>query len=167
MEDLDSYLEDVYHDSIKVKAKCTGKILQLARNKANLGELVQNETLMGALSRVFKEDYKKSLDLCLNLATIFCNFSNFSQMHPILMSKGLGAMTMKVIELEIKRYELRMGEMKKMEAAIAKSKESKVSFDPRKEKKKTLIFIKKQEKLLYVAVHMLLNLAEDLAAERK
>ncbi len=37
----------------------------------------------------------------------------------------------------------------------------------RKEKKKTALFVKKQEKLLYVAVHMLLNLAEDIAAERK
>ncbi len=122
MEDLDGYMEKLYSEEMRVKAWGTSRILVLARDQANLGNLAQNDPLMGALSRVFKEDYKKSMDLCLNLGTIFCCFSNFSQMHGILMSKGVGAMTMKVIELEIKRYELRMAEMKKMERAVGQHK---------------------------------------------
>eukprot|EP00941_MAST-03F_sp_MAST-3F-sp1_P006015 g6015.t1 len=208
MEEVDQYLEEVYSEDIKDKAWSTSRILELAREPKNLGDLIQNEPLMGALSRVFKEDYKKSMDLCLNLGTTFFNFSKYSQMHGILMSKGIGAMSMKVIELEIKRYDLRMEEMKKMTLSVEKERkrrDSKISsdsddiiqidegdfgtgggnekrrgknksnsllpdpstFDLRKEKKKTNIFIKKQEKLLYVTVSMLLNLAEDLSAERK
>ena len=37
----------------------------------------------------------------------------------------------------------------------------------RKEEKKLAIMIKKQEKVLFVAFHLLLNLAEDLQIERK
>ena len=37
----------------------------------------------------------------------------------------------------------------------------------RKEEKKLAVMIKKQEKVLFVAFHLLLNLAEDLQIERK
>lgn len=37
----------------------------------------------------------------------------------------------------------------------------------RKEEKKLAIMVKKQEKVLFVAFHLLLNLAEDLQIERK
>ena len=37
----------------------------------------------------------------------------------------------------------------------------------RKEEKKLALMVKKQEKVLFVAFHLLLNLAEDLQIERK
>lgn len=37
----------------------------------------------------------------------------------------------------------------------------------RKEEKKLAVMVKKQEKILFVAFHLLLNLAEDLQIERK
>jgi hypothetical protein len=36
-----------------------------------------------------------------------------------------------------------------------------------KEEKKLAVMVKKQEKVLFVAFHLLLNLAEDLQIERK
>ena len=42
-------------------------ILQLCRQVVNLEVLIQNNTLMGALTRVLQEEYKKSLDLTFNI----------------------------------------------------------------------------------------------------
>jgi len=45
---------------------------------------VQHHTLMGALSRVLAEDYRKSADLTYNIVRVFLAFSNFLEMHAIL-----------------------------------------------------------------------------------
>ena len=45
----------------------TAMILQLCRQVVNLEVLIQNNTLMGALTRVLQEEYKKSLDLTFNI----------------------------------------------------------------------------------------------------
>ncbi len=41
---------------------------------------------MGALTRVFREEYKKSTDLNYNIMICFLAFSNFSEIHPILIN---------------------------------------------------------------------------------
>merc|ERR1711968_378969 len=69
---------------------------------------------MGALSRVLKEDYKKSMDLTTNLMYIFFSFSNFTQMHGALTNYRVGAETMRVIDLEVRRHALRMKEIQTM-----------------------------------------------------
>lgn len=46
-------------------------LLQLARNVTNLGVLIQQEAMLSALTRVLKEDYKKSQPLALNIMQIF------------------------------------------------------------------------------------------------
>ena len=182
MDDLDDYLEKLYENEMAEKVKGTAMLLQLARHAGNLEALVQNESLMGALSRVLKEDYKKSMDLVINIMYIFFSFSNFSQMHPFLLNYQVGNWTMKVIDLEVKRHALRMQEMDKL-AAIAQKQamgeECDPADDPRKssrkgtpvdlarERKKTKLIMRKQEKLLFVCFHVLLNLAEDVQVERK
>jgi hypothetical protein len=59
IENVDDYMELLYDDDMKVKVKGTAMILDLAKDAGNLEALIQNESLMGALSRVLKEDYKK------------------------------------------------------------------------------------------------------------
>jgi hypothetical protein len=67
---------------------------------------------MGALSRVLQDDYKRSIELTLPLCTLFCVFSKYSDMHYILTEKGIGATTVKVIQLELERYDMRAKKMK-------------------------------------------------------
>ena len=110
IENVDEYMELLYDDDMKIKVKGTAMIMDLARDAGNLEALIQNESLMGALSRVLKEDYKKSMDLTTNLMYIFFSFSNFTQMHGALTNYRVGAETMRVIDLEVRRHALRMKE---------------------------------------------------------
>ena len=42
-------------------------ILKLCRDVMNLEQLIQNGTVMGALTRVLQEEFKKSVDLSFNI----------------------------------------------------------------------------------------------------
>lgn len=61
------------------------------------------------LSRVLREDYKRSLDLCINIVSAFFSISNFSQLHQLISDQQIGVLCIELIELEVKRSELRCG----------------------------------------------------------
>lgn len=46
--------------------------------------LLLTETVLGALARVLREDWKKSLDLSYNIVYIFFCFSVFSNFHTVI-----------------------------------------------------------------------------------
>lgn len=74
---------------------------------------------------------------------------------------------MKIIEHEIKRYIVRVKEFKvKMEEfqqlQPGTEQHEEMAGVMQKEEKRLSGMIKKQEKVLFVAFHLLLNLAEDL-----
>ena len=73
--------------------------------------MIQNG-LNGGPVPSFEEDYKKSMDLTTNLMYIFFSFSNFTQMHGALTNYRVGAETMRVIDLEVRRHALRMKKYK-------------------------------------------------------
>lgn len=97
------------------------------------------------LSRVLNDDYKKSNDFSLTMMRIFWCFSNFLQLHPILANYRIGAITLKIVEFEIKRHELRLEEEKLMEAAVT-SDEAAAKLE--REKKRNKKRMKKQDQLL-------------------
>jgi hypothetical protein len=84
-----------------------------------------------------------------NILEIFFCFSSFSQLHGILLTNKVGDTTMRIVDLEIKRYELKAQER----GAAAAKKNAK--------------YFQKQERLLFVCFYILLNLAEDTAVELK
>lgn len=110
LDDLDDYMEMLY-GSLEEKVKGTGMIVELARDASNLEVLSSNESLMGALARVLKEDYKHSMDLSTNIMYIWFSFSNFTQLHGVLTSRRIGKDSMKLIDLNIKRSMLRQSEL--------------------------------------------------------
>lgn len=77
LEELDDYLDLLYQVSghsdkdkekgLESQVLGTAMILQLCRKVVNLEILIQNGTLMGALTRVLQEEFKKSLDLTFNI----------------------------------------------------------------------------------------------------
>jgi len=73
---------------------------------------------------------------------------------------------MKIIEHEIKRYIVRVREFKKKSEDLEKAQGSAQYKDMveymAREERKLAVMVKKQEKVLFVAFHLLLNLAEDL-----
>ena len=108
INDIDEYLELLYED-IPEKVRGSAFILQLSRNPDNLEELFQNgnsflhvcvgynvdillhcccgchaETVVGALARVLREDWKRNTELSTNIVYIFFCFSSFSQFHGVI-----------------------------------------------------------------------------------
>ncbi|KAG6611436.1 Kinesin-associated protein [Phytophthora cinnamomi] len=167
-DELDAYMEKLYDDDVESKLDGAKMILQLAEFAGNIEALVQNESLMSLLSRVLNDDYKKSYDFSLTMMRIFWCFSNFLQLHPILGNYRIGAITLKIVEFELKRHQLRLEEEKLLEAAAneaptgdAQSTEDILAKLDR-EKKRNKKRMKKQDQLL-----VLLNLAEDIHTERK
>ena len=54
-------------EGIKTQVRGTLMILKLCRSVVNLEILIQNGTLMGALTRVLQEEFKKSTELTYNI----------------------------------------------------------------------------------------------------
>jgi Kinesin-associated protein (KAP) len=100
MDRLEEYIELLYEgkdkDDVAQKVGGTGKILALCAQVGNLEALVQDQTLMGALTRVLNEEFRKSVALCYNIMRCFLAFSNFVEMHSILATYRVGSVTMKV-----------------------------------------------------------------------
>ncbi|KAG7401244.1 Kinesin-associated protein 3 [Phytophthora boehmeriae] len=174
-DELDTYMEKLYDDDVESKVDGAKMILQLAEFAGNIEALVQNEALMSLLSRVLNDDYKKSYDFTLTMMRIFWCFSNFLQLHPMLANYRIGAITLKIIEFELKRHQLRLEEERLLEAAASQRPVDDASNESTKEivdkldreKKRNKKRMKKQDQLLYVCFSVLLNLAEDIHTERK
>uniref|UniRef100_A0A8B9R9Q8 Kinesin-associated protein 3a n=2 Tax=Astyanax mexicanus TaxID=7994 RepID=A0A8B9R9Q8_ASTMX len=102
---IDDYVELLYED-VPEKIRGATLILHLARNPDNLEELLQNETALGALARVLREDWKQSVDLATTIIYVFFCFSSFIQFHGLITHYKIGALCMNIIEHELKRYDL-------------------------------------------------------------
>ncbi|CAH8673104.1 unnamed protein product [Schistosoma rodhaini] len=177
LAELDDYLELLY-EGISEKLRASALILQLARNPDNLEELFQNETLIGALARVLREDWKKSTDLATNIAYIFFCFSSFSNFHGVILHFKIGALIMNIIDHELKKYDLWVEELdRKHKLSNNKSEtglttDDKCLVDEAQSNYETSFLkytslVRKQEQLFRVSFYLLLNISEDLSVEIK
>ncbi|XP_078114398.1 kinesin-associated protein 3a isoform X2 [Sander vitreus] len=164
---ISEYVELLYED-IQEKIRGATLILQLARNPDNLEELIQNETALGALARVLREDWKQSVDLATTIIYVFFCFSSFSQFHGLVTHFKIGALCMNIIEHELKRYDLWQDELQKKKKASEESSENQnLKKEHEKSFRKYQSLLAKQEQLLRVSLCLLLNLAEDTRTELK
>ncbi|XP_039632290.1 kinesin-associated protein 3-like [Polypterus senegalus] len=167
INDMDDYIDLLYEDKAE-KVRGSALILQLARNPDNLEELLQNKTALGALARVLREDWQKSVELSTNIIFIFFCFSSFSQFHDLLTHYKIGALCTIIIDHELKRYDLWQEELLKKKKAI---EDDPTNQSLKKEYKKTYKkyqgLVARQEQLLRVAFYLLLNLAEVPRTELK
>ncbi|XP_053806438.1 kinesin-associated protein 3 isoform X5 [Vidua macroura] len=148
INDMDEYIELLYED-IPDKVRGSALILQLARNPDNLEELLINETALGALARVLREDWKQSIELATNIIYIFFCFSSFSQFHGIITHYKIGALCMNIIDHELKRHELWQEELAKKKKAVDEDPENQtLKKDYEKTYKKYKGLVVKQEQLL-------------------
>uniref|UniRef100_A0A4W3JAR2 Kinesin-associated protein 3a n=1 Tax=Callorhinchus milii TaxID=7868 RepID=A0A4W3JAR2_CALMI len=168
INDIDDYIELLYED-IPDKVRGSALILQLARNPDNLEELLQNETALGALARVLREDWKQSAELATNIIYIFFCFSSFTQFHGLITHYKIGALCMNIIDHELKRHELWQDELQKKKKAdiLCHAENQMLKKEYEKTCKKYQGLVIKQEQLLRVAFYLLLNLAEDTRTELK
>lgn len=182
INDLDDYAEMLYDEDVKAKIRGSALILQLARNPDNLEELFQNESVLNCLARVLKEDWQRNIQVSTNIIYTFFCFSSFTQFHPLIAHYKIGALTVQIIEFELKRcetWELELNRRKKgSEPQTGRPKSSrKKNVNPSSSPQlspadeKIVVELKKlisqREQLLRVAFYLLLNLAEDIKVEMK
>ncbi|KAM3875661.1 kinesin-associated protein 3a [Diretmus argenteus] len=164
---MDEYVELLY-ENIPEKIRGATLIFHLARNSDNLEELMQHETVLGALARVLREDWKQSVDLATTIIYIFFCFTSFSQFHGLVTHYKIGALCMNIIEHELKRYDLWQDELQKKKKAYEEDPGNQnLKKEHEKAFKKYQSLLIKQEQLLRVALFLLLNLAEDTRTELK
>ncbi|KAI6170486.1 hypothetical protein M3Y97_01149500 [Aphelenchoides bicaudatus] len=140
----------LYEDTEKQKA--SSLILSLCLKPSNLKPLSENEVLIGALTRVFREDGRKNFDLGTNLASVFFQFSLFSKFHGMLSHYKIGALSLQLVESELKRYE--MWHDQYVHAAGD-------------QKRKWELAMRKQEVFLVECLKILANLATETKTEVK
>ncbi|CAF0831546.1 unnamed protein product [Didymodactylos carnosus] len=168
--DIDDYAELLY-DNVPDKIKGSALILQLARNPDNLSEIYQKESVLNALARVYKDEWKASIELATNIVYIFFCFSSFTDFHGLVAQYRIGAQTMTIIDAEMKKYDQWMDEIAEERKKKSQTNNilfwisSRTTIPSIPDKYKTLI--RKQEQFLRVAFYLLLNLAEDLKVELK
>lgn len=104
IRNIDDYIELLYEE-LPERIRGSAYILQLARNPDNLEELEKNEAVLSALSRVLREDWRKSLDLSTNIIYTFFCFSTYTHFHSVIVQYKIGSLCMDVIEHELKRYD--------------------------------------------------------------
>eukprot|EP00406_Dinophysis_acuminata_P003651 CAMPEP_0179218882 /NCGR_PEP_ID=MMETSP0797-20121207/4715_1 /TAXON_ID=47934 /ORGANISM="Dinophysis acuminata, Strain DAEP01" /LENGTH=792 /DNA_ID=CAMNT_0020925269 /DNA_START=78 /DNA_END=2456 /DNA_ORIENTATION=- len=167
---LEEYADKLYEERMEVKvlgAKC---ILRVCTEPANLEILADHDTVLGVLSRELRESSKKSFELSVAIVCTFLCFSHFSQFHQALMQHQCGDVTMRVVEYESQRHQVRKADMDRRQMRLQELGDSATSDDRRllaKDEKKFRIQLKRQNKLMHVCLMGLLNLAEDISVERK
>lgn len=112
ISNVDSYIELLYEE-IPGKIKGSSLILQLARVPDNLHELSKNESLLSALARVLREDWRRSIELSTNIVYIFFCFATYSQFHNIVLEYRIGSLCMDIIDFELRRYDQWKEDMEK------------------------------------------------------
>jgi hypothetical protein len=168
MVELDVYVEGLY-DDLPSKTRSTELILQLARLPENLIELANNDSLLLALSRVLRDDWKKSIELTTNIMFFFFCFSTFSDFHRLLTRHKIGSLCMAVVDHELKRHRALADDVskRKREIKAADGTTSSAKKEYEKAKKKYQSLLRKQDTLLRVCLYLLCNLAEDTRVEQK
>eukprot|EP00761_Pharyngomonas_kirbyi_P000081 gb/GECH01000081.1/.p1 GENE.gb/GECH01000081.1/~~gb/GECH01000081.1/.p1 ORF type:complete len:717 (+),score=133.10 gb/GECH01000081.1/:1-2151(+) len=155
MDDLESYLEMLYDDDHDTQISGASKIKQLAREDHHLEELAANPALLGALQRVLREEGHHSLTLATHVMYTLYRFSHYSKFHAPLRRNDTAPCALAVLERQIRYYfELQDGFQQKTE-----EERSRMVNPVRR-------LLKQQDHLLYLAVHLILNLSEDVTVEQ-
>eukprot|EP00798_Chlamydomonas_sp_ICE-L_P013630 gene13630-19508_t len=166
LHELDNYLEDLYEEDVAKKVRATGMISQLFRSTENFETLLSHQTLLQTMSRILREDMKRSIDLCINVISIFFAISNFSQFHGLIMDNQFHGLIMhNQVGASVVDFLGPIMDNKSSRRWHQPVHGSAESF--RRLNRDGAITGEKQDRLLYICFYMLLNLAEDVNIERK
>ena len=155
---LDEALELLY-GSPEDEIKGVNCVLQLLINEPDgvLTDIIQNHQLLAALARLLGEDSPRSIELTFAIGKIFHSLSLNEEYHQILSSHRVGALTIGVVELECKRALHRGVEPTTTDETVLPD----VSIT------RKYSFSTKQERVIFVCLSILDNLADDITVLRK
>uniref|UniRef100_A0A914GTM0 Uncharacterized protein n=1 Tax=Globodera rostochiensis TaxID=31243 RepID=A0A914GTM0_GLORO len=153
LEDLENYMELLYEEG-EPKQRGVALLSELVRHveTTHLAQIVENEQLMGALTRVWREDSRKNFELAIHLAQLFHRLSQFAPFHATLSHLKIGLLSVQMVEFELGRWDLWREQTREMAET---------------ERRKWEYAMRKQDQLIALVLRILLNLADDLRAEHK
>jgi hypothetical protein len=141
---INESLELLYgnHDDIinGVNQLCKSELLE---------DIVQNHQLMSALSRLLGDETNRPIETLFLLGKLFLSLTMMEDYHQILLNQRVGALTLAVVDMEVKRARQRIGT------------DSSTSFSGQ------LYFSKQQGRVLFICLSILNNLADDSAVLKK
>lgn len=127
-----------------------------------LESIVQNHQLMSALARLLGEDSNQPIELVFSLGKLFLALSMKEDFHEILLSQRVGALTLRLVDLEVKRARHRESESALSATDAAVPANSLIDLTSRSHK-----FSKIQERVLFLYLNILDNLADDATVLKK
>lgn len=178
INDLDNYIEKLYED-MSQKIVASSLIYKLTLRPDNLHELTSNETLLCALTRVLREDSRRSLELSAIITGIFASFAEFTLFHPLIIQYKIGSQCLDIIQAEIQKEILWFKQLSdsqlstdapkvlKRSDIMSQSSSSSLMTDHEKSVKKYQIAVKKQNYLLSTCFAILYFMSEDQKIEQK
>ena len=165
---LDDVLERLYDDDAATRAECVAAVAALAADVGNLRALASHETLPQTLARVLREDGRRSADIAANVLAVFFAMSNASAFHGLILGNQVGDATLRVVDLELRRAADRRNDARKRFLPLSyDAATTDVDDIDEFEARRMVLAERKRDALLYVAFYALLNVAEDVAVERK
>ena len=157
LNDVDKYLDYYYEEDFELKLKGARMIFYLSIDPTKMVQLA-NENLFNILSRSLKEDHKKNPEFLIHSLGFFYGYSNYETFHEILESYGVSEACLAVINFQYAKYIVRKEDLQQ------KFNDNIVDFP--KELDRFIFMIKKQDRILRLALSILLNLAENQNIEK-
>lgn len=114
-DQLEQYLEQLYEDDIVLKIEAAKKILFVAQRGEHIAYVANNGTLLGALARTVRDEYRKSVDLTLALMQIWYCLAHYKVFHQHIVSARVGDVCLRAVELEQRRHVARMIDLERFE----------------------------------------------------
>jgi hypothetical protein len=127
-----------------------------------LESVVRNHQLMSALARLLGDDSYQPIEMIFSLGKLFLSLTLIEDFHQILSNHRVGALALGLVELEVKRARHR--ECWSTSPTVDSAEPSNSVIDPTS---RSRIFSKKQERVLFIFLSILDNLADDPAVLKK
>jgi hypothetical protein len=172
IQEVETYMDMLYEEAPATKVKGARHILKLALEPQYMEWLVEFDSLLSVLSRVCREEAKKSHDLAVAIVGSFYCFSYYNCFHGPLAQYDCGLVTLRVLDYESRRAVVRKQELEAKRGELAQAEMTRpMTEEERKQfhqtERKYEAQMQKQNRLLQIALGTILNLSEDLQMERK
>jgi len=168
---LDDYLEKLYDEAMEEKVAGARALLSLCASPSSLVHLVEHESIVGVLSRVLRDEGRKSPDLAMCVVGIFLVMSHFTDLHALLNAHQVAESTVRLLEYENKRWLVRLQELRQKRQGIVDTTKDMTDDDKQKalelEERRFSRVQRRQSRLVYSAILTLLHLSEDIGVERQ
>ncbi|KAH9557961.1 hypothetical protein CY35_07G112600 [Sphagnum magellanicum] len=177
LENFETHVENLY-EGLDAKISATSVFHNVSRHTEWLEMLLTHGNALEALARIFREEGRKSFNLRFNIISIFFMFSLFPRFHKCLLEQKIGKTTLHMFILEIQCIRTKL--VKYEDAMVTPpigyeelGVTNVTNLIPRCKQvntnlvKEVTIILTYMERLLYMAMGLLVNIAEDVTIEQK